>query len=80
MYSAALIKEKYKEDKRVRFAIVDDKKIGLTGTFSEEAWKIWGKELFETAEINPDDRKKNFTWYTGEESYSQLLLTLVRSS
>ena len=39
MYSAALIKEKYKEDKRVRFAIVDDKKIGLTGTFQKKPGK-----------------------------------------
>lgn len=68
MYSAALIKEKYKENKRVRFAIVNDKKIGLTGTFSEEAWKIWGKELFETAEINPDDRKKNFIGIQGKRA------------
>ncbi len=50
---------------------VDDHKIGLTGTFSEEAWRTWGGELFLQSRMSPDENE--FTWYMGEERYVEKL-------
>lgn len=45
------------------------KKLGLTGTFSENAWKKWCAELFANAMANPWLPGTTYTWYTGEQSY-----------
>lgn len=66
-----LVKNKFKNNPNVTVVLMDDKKMGLTGTFSTEAWTIWGKELFEQAKVDPN--VGNFTWYTGEANYAEKL-------
>lgn len=48
---------------------VDDKAIGLTGTFSSEAWLKWCNELFNQAKADPNDAEIEYTWYMGEQDY-----------
>lgn len=48
---------------------VDDKAIGLTGTFSISAWKSWCVELFCNAGFSPYDQRYEYHWYIGEEKY-----------
>lgn len=50
-------------------AEVDDRAIGLTGTFSEEAWKTWCDELFYRAGLDPKDPENKYAWYSGEAGY-----------
>lgn len=50
---------------------VDDKKIGMDGSFSLYNWRVWCDELFTQAKVDP--KKHNFTWYTGEPSYVEKL-------
>ena len=57
------------ECKSITIVEVDDKKLGLTGTFSENAWKKWCAELFANAMANPWLPGTTYTWYTGEQSY-----------
>ena len=66
----SLMKDKFKSNKNVIIAPVDDKKIGLTGKFDRESWEIWSKELFEQSHINPDN---HIRWYMGEQSYADKL-------
>lgn len=65
-----LMCEKYQGDDKIRIVKVDDHKIGLTGLFDNESWKIWGTELFTEYFRNYDFFKTaEVTWYTGELSY-----------
>ena len=64
-----LIRNKFAYNESVIISVVDDKKIGLTGKFDEEAWKNWSKEYFTNAGINPNDNTIEFTWYTGDKQY-----------
>lgn len=64
-----LLTSKYRYNDKVTLSIVDDKKIGLEGKFDENAWRIWGKEFFTNANVDPDDANIEFTWYTGEQRY-----------
>ena len=66
-----LIMQRYM-DKGTIIVKIDDKKIGLHGAFDKEAWTIWGNELFNQANINPNRYK--VIWYTGETSYAARLL------
>ncbi|MCR5671623.1 MAG: nicotinate phosphoribosyltransferase [Butyrivibrio sp.] len=66
-----LVKEMFHDNNRVIVALIDDKKIGLDGTFTHENWVAWGNELFSSANIDPDSAE--FTWYTGEPSYVEKL-------
>ena len=66
-----LVKEMFRDNPRVTVALIDDKKIGLDGTFTHENWVAWGKELFSSAGIDPDSA--HFNWYTGEPSYVEKL-------
>ena len=68
-----LMLRRYHDDKNVIITIVDDHEIGLTGTFSVDAWSIWGKEFFRNAWLDPNDESKEYTWYTGEASYIEKL-------
>ncbi len=68
-----LMQKKYKKNKKVTISVVDDRKIGLTGTFSEEAWRIWSNELFRNAGYNENEEDIAYTWYTGEDSYIEKL-------
>lgn len=65
----ALVRNKFKDNSKVIISIVNDKKIGLSGKFDEEAWRIWSEELFSGTKYSPDDTSNTFTWYTGEQSY-----------
>lgn len=56
---------------RVIVVQIDDKKLGLDGTFTHENWVLWGDELFSNAGISPDSA--TFNWYTGEPSYVEKL-------
>ena len=69
-----LMKEKYANDNKVTVVQVDDKKLGLTGTFSINAWTLWCNELFNNANINP--YTTDCTWYTGEQSYKDKISVL----
>lgn len=71
-----LIKELFKDDKNTTISVVDDHKIGLTGTFSLEAWKIWSNELFNNSGFNPYDTRHQYTWYSGESSYIEKIKTI----
>ncbi|MBO4458889.1 MAG: adenylyltransferase/cytidyltransferase family protein [Butyrivibrio sp.] len=63
-----LVKEMFANDKdRVIVVKIDDKKLGLDGTFTHENWVLWGDELFGNANISPDSA--HFNWYTGEAPY-----------
>lgn len=53
----------------VKVVVIDDKKIGLDGTFTLENWRWWCTELFVNAGINPYVKTNNITWYSGELSY-----------
>jgi nicotinate phosphoribosyltransferase len=66
-----LVKEIFRDTPRVIVGLIDDKKIGLDGTFTHENWVAWGKELFYSAGIEPDSAE--FTWYTGEPPYVEKL-------
>ncbi|MBE5824288.1 MAG: nicotinate phosphoribosyltransferase [Butyrivibrio sp.] len=66
-----LVKEIFRDNPRVIVGLIDDKKIGLDGTFTHENWVAWGKELFYSAGIEPDSAE--FTWYTGEPPYVEKL-------
>ena len=70
-----LMQEKYKDYSNVTIVSVDDKKIGLTGKFDDEAWTLWSKELFDQAKIDPNCGQ-TFIWYMGETSYRDKLLKL----
>ena len=50
---------------------IDDHKIGLTGKFDLESWKLWCNELFKNADLNPLENE--ITWYLGEQSYLEML-------
>ncbi len=62
-----------KDKAPVTISVVDDHKIGLTGTFSKEAWQIWSDEFFKNAALNPYNDEFIYTWYTGEKSYVEKL-------
>ena len=67
-----LVTDMFKDRKdRVIVVKIDDKKLGLDGTFTHENWVLWGDELFGNAGISPDSA--HFTWYTGEASYVEKL-------
>lgn len=65
-----LIKEIFK-DLTIDVVSVDDHKIGLTGKFDLESWKVWCNELFKNADLNPLENE--ITWYLGEQSYLEML-------
>ena len=67
------MQKKYKNNKKVTISVVDDRKIGLTGTFSKEAWRIWSDELFKNAGYDENEEDNLYTWYTGEDSYIEKL-------
>jgi NadR type nicotinamide-nucleotide adenylyltransferase len=71
-----LILDKFKDNKNVKVVKIDDKKLGLDGTFTLNNWVLWSNELFTNANINPDDKSINFNWYTGEKSYIEKLKNL----
>ena len=62
-----IVTKMFRNDPRVIVVKIDDKKLGLDGTFTHENWVLWGNELFKQAEISPDS--VHFNWYTGESSY-----------
>ena len=64
-----IVKDHYQNSPDVAVTVIDDHKIGLSGTFSETAWAKWIKEFFHGTGYDPDDETKIYTWYTGEESY-----------
>ena len=67
-----LVTKMFEDQKdRVTVVLIDDKKLGLDGTFTHENWVLWGDELFSMAGISPDSA--TFTWYTGEPSYVEKL-------
>lgn len=65
-----LIKEIFKDNK-FKVSVVDDHKIGLTGKFDLESWKVWCNELFKNADLDPLENE--ITWYLGEQSYLEML-------
>ncbi len=62
-----LVQEMFAEKDNVIVVQIDDKKLGLDGTFTHDNWVLWGNELFSQAKRKPDDAEYN--WYTGEQSY-----------
>ena len=74
-----IIQNKYKTDENIILSVVDDKKIGLTGKFDEEAWKTWSDEYFTNAGIDPNDKTVEFTWYTGDKQYIDELAKIFPS-
>ncbi len=70
-----LVRNKYRNEDSIIVTEIDDHKIGLTGTFSEDAWKIWCKEYFKTY-FDPFDDSKEYTWYMGEQSYIDKIRTI----
>ena len=70
-----LIRKKYRNEDSIIVTEIDDHKIGLTGTFSIDAWKIWCKEYFKVY-FDPFDDSKEYTWYMGEQSYIDKIRTI----
>lgn len=68
-----LIREKFGDDPDITISVVDDDKIGLTGKFDVEAWKTWADEFFINAKANPYDPNIQYTWYTADARYIQVL-------
>ena len=64
-----LIKKLFGGRADITLAVIDDKKIGLTGKFDLEAWQKWSKELFENSGFAPDDNHNEYVWYSGERDY-----------
>lgn len=64
----ALTKQVFERMPDVTVVPVDDHKIGLTGTFSVDAWKVWCAELFAQCQRSPYDPVL-YHWYSGEGSY-----------
>lgn len=60
----------------ISIAEVDDRSIGLTGTFSLSAWEAWCWELFYAAGYCPDDPHCEFHWYIGEQAYIEKIKAL----
>lgn len=58
----------YSYNSRIIVVPIDDKKLGLDGTFTLENWRLWCNELFQNANINPETDDE-LTWYSGEKSY-----------
>lgn len=66
----------YASHPKITISEVDDRAIGLTGTFSLSAWKRWCEELFYNAGYLPDDPRNEYHWYIGEQSYIEKIKTL----
>ena len=66
----------YASHSKVTISEVDDRAIGLAGTFSLSAWKRWCDELFYGAGYHPNDPRNEFHWYIGEKSYIEKIETL----
>jgi len=71
-----LMTKLFGDKENVTLAVVDDKKVGLKGTFSVNAWKLWSDELFENAKFNPNDKSHQYTWYSGEPDYLEKIQEL----
>ena len=69
-----LMSQIYGSDPRIKIALIDDKKLGLDGTFTFENWRIWCNELFQNANIDPDSNNE-FIWHSGEKSYLSKIST-----
>ena len=74
-----LISKIYGLCKNMTLAVVNDKKIGLTGTFSLNAWEIWCKELFRNSGFDPSDKANQYVWYSGEKDYLKKIQLLYPS-
>lgn len=70
-----LMKMLYERNEKVKIVLIDDKKLGLDGTFTLDNWRWWCTELFVNAGINPYVKTNNITWYSGESNY----LSKIRS-
>lgn len=70
----SLTKEAFQEYPNVLVIGVDDHAIGLTGTFSTDAWRRWGEELFRNAGLDPKAAGVTYHWYLGELSYLKKLV------
>lgn len=68
-----LMKKIYQNDPNTIVVKIDDKKLGLDGTFTLDNWKLWCDELFENAGFSPDDTNNVYTWYSGEAAYFEKL-------
>ena len=67
-----LIKKIYGDDPDIKIVLVDDKKIGLDGTFTVQNWEAWCDELLSSGGLYPDLRQRSdieITWYSGDKSY-----------
>lgn len=76
---ASLMRRLYGDHPRTCVVTVDDRKLGLTGTFSLEAWKTWSEELFANAGCCPHDERVQYQWYLGEDAYATKLMRLYPS-
>lgn len=68
-----LIQQLYHDKPDCIVTNVNDHEIGLTGTFSETAWKTWSDELFRNAQEDKNDPNRIYTWYTGDPAYIEKL-------
>ena len=74
-----------KMSSKIVFSVIDDKKIGLSGKFDYKSWELWSGELFRNVKI-PEGENRNWifkisrtTWYTGEQSYNEVLSSIYKS-
>lgn len=74
-----LIQEIYGLNKQIIVVLIDDKKLGLDGTFTMDNWKLWCNEIFQSTHINPQSKINSITWYSGEESYLSKISKLYPS-
>lgn len=74
-----LVHQAYSDGPDIILSHVDDRKLGLTGTFTEEAWLIWSTEMFRNAGLDPNDRGASYHWYTGDPGYIEKLAKVYPS-
>lgn len=71
-----LMRAVYEGCPKITLSEVDDRSIGLTGTFSLSAWEAWCEELFYNAGFLPDGPHCEYHWYIGERNYIEKIQAL----
>lgn len=64
-----LISQIFAGNPAVKVIKIDDKKLGLDGTFTLKNWELWCEELFKNARFDPNGENIRYTWYSGEGDY-----------
>lgn len=70
----SLVKQMFKDDEQIRVIQVNDTKLGIDESMSDSNWDIWIECVNKTL-IQNSQLIEYYTWYVGEESYKEALLS-----